>query len=58
MTKSVKEDVRALANTRLWDPMEFLETPDDVIAYLEAAFEDGNPCVIAATMDDVAVAGV
>ncbi len=54
MTRSAKEDAPALANTRLWDPVEYLETPDDVITYLEAAFEDGDPRVIAAAMGDVA----
>ena len=44
----------AEAKTRSWDPVDYLETPDDAIAYLEAAFEDGDPRVIAAALGDVA----
>ena len=54
MTGSAKGNAPFLVNTRPWDPAEYLETTDDVIAYLEAAFEDGDPCVIAAALGDVA----
>ena len=54
MTGSAEGAAPALAGTRPWDPVEYLETPDDVIAYLEAAFEDGDPRVIAAAVGDVA----
>lgn len=54
MTGSARGAAPALAKTRPWDPAEYLETPDDVIAYLEAAFEDGDPRVIAAAVGDVA----
>ena len=54
MTGSAKGAAAALTNTRPWDPAEYLETPDDVIAYLEAAFENGDPRVIAAAVGDVA----
>lgn len=40
MTESKEGAAPALTETRPWDPAEYLETPDDVIAYLEAAFED------------------
>lgn len=40
--------------TTKWDPAEYLETPKDVIAYLEAAFEDGDPALIAAALGDIA----
>ncbi len=33
--------------TTPWDSAEHLATPDDVAAYLEAAFEDGDPALIA-----------
>lgn len=45
-----------MANDNLlpWDPADSLHTRDDMVAYLEAAFEDGHPLVIAAVLDDVA----
>ena len=54
MTGSEKCTASAFAKTRPWDPVEYLETSDDAIAYLEAAFEDGDPRVIAAAVGDVA----
>ena len=54
MTGSAKCNAPALSNTRPWDPVEYLETTDDVIVYLESAFEDGDPRVIAAAVGDVA----
>ena len=36
--------------TTLWDPTEGLNSPEAQFAYLEAAFEDGDPGVIAAAM--------
>jgi probable addiction module antidote protein len=32
--------------TSLWDSAELLESPEDIAAYIEAAFEDGDPSVI------------
>ena len=40
--------------TRPWDPAEHLEDASDVVAYLEAAFEDGDPQVIVGALGDVA----
>lgn len=37
-----------------WDPAEHLHSKDDMIAYLEAAFEDGDALVVAAALDDIA----
>ena len=54
MTGSGKGAAAARAKTRPWDPVEHLETPDDAIAYIEAAFEDGDPRVITAALGDVA----
>ena len=54
MTGPRKGTAAAEAKTRPWDPVEYLENPDDAIAYLEAAFEDGDPHVIAAALGDVA----
>jgi len=40
--------------TKIWDPVERLTTPEAEFAYLEAAFEDGDPSVIAAAIGDIA----
>ena len=34
--------------TRPWDAADYLETDEDVVAYLEAAFDDGDAGLIAA----------
>ena len=40
--------------TKVWDAAEHLDTPEAIAAYLEAAFEDGDPALIAAAIGDVA----
>jgi probable addiction module antidote protein len=40
--------------TRAWDAAEHLDTPEAIAAYLEAAFEDGDPKLISAALGDVA----
>ena len=40
--------------TKIWDPAERLTSPEAELAYLEAAFEDGDPALIAAAIGDVA----
>jgi len=42
------------AKTKLWDPAEHLETKEDMVAYIEAALEDGDPSIIASVLGDVA----
>jgi DNA-binding phage protein len=37
-----------------WDPVNYLTTPEALAAYIEAAFEDGDPALIAAALGDVA----
>jgi probable addiction module antidote protein len=37
-----------------WDPAEHLETEEDIAAYLDAAFEEGDSSLIAAALGDVA----
>lgn len=37
-----------------WDASEYLETEEDMAAYLNAALEDGDTAVIAAALGDVA----
>lgn len=44
----------AKVQTRPWDAADYLETEEDIVLYLEAAFEDGDPGLIAATLGDVA----
>jgi probable addiction module antidote protein len=44
----------AKTQTHAWDIQAHLETEEDVIAYIEAAFEDGDPQVIAAALGDIA----
>ena len=40
--------------TRLWDATEHLKTEEDIAAYLEAALEERDPCLVAATLGDIA----
>ena len=40
--------------TKLWDPAEHLETKEDMVAYIEAALEEGDPSIIASVLGDVA----
>jgi DNA-binding phage protein len=39
--------------TRPWDAAEFLDSKEAILAYLEAVFEDGDPELIAAALNDV-----
>jgi probable addiction module antidote protein len=45
---------RSTIRTRKYDTARYLKTERDVVGYLEAAFEDGHPLVIAAALGDVA----
>ncbi len=40
--------------TTLWDPTKYLDSPESIAAYLEAAFEDGDPSLIATALGDIA----
>jgi probable addiction module antidote protein len=51
---AVLERFRMKLKTTLWDPTEFLDSPKSIAAYLEAAFEDGDPALIAAALGDIA----
>jgi probable addiction module antidote protein len=46
----------AKLTTTNWNPADHLETEADMAAYLEAAFEEGDPLLIAAALDDIASA--
>jgi probable addiction module antidote protein len=37
-----------------WDAAEYLKTDQHIVEYLEAAFEDGDPALVAAALGDVA----
>lgn len=40
--------------TTAWDPIQTLTSPEAELAYLQAAFEDGDPGLIAAVIGDLA----
>jgi probable addiction module antidote protein len=40
--------------TRAWDAAEYLATEEDMIAYLDAAFELGDAVLIATALGDIA----
>jgi probable addiction module antidote protein len=43
-----------LVKTTVWDPAEYLETEEQVAAYLEDIFKTGDPDLIVAASGDVA----
>ena len=49
MTKTKKK-----VQLRPWDPAEYIKTEADVVAHLEAAFEDGDPSIIADVLGAIA----
>jgi probable addiction module antidote protein len=40
--------------TAKWDVSEFLDSEEAIFAYIEAAFEDGNPAIIKKALGEVA----
>jgi probable addiction module antidote protein len=40
--------------TKRWDPAEHLDSDEAVVAYVDAALEDGDPALVAAALGDVA----
>lgn len=40
--------------TTKWDVQDYLKTPEERVAYLEAAFEDGDPRLISVALGDIA----
>ena len=44
----------AKTQTYPWDPVDYLKTREDMIAYLDAALEDGDAKLIAAVLGDIA----
>ncbi len=43
-----------MITTSLWDASEHLVSDEDMVMYLEAAFEDGDPALISAVLGDIA----
>jgi DNA-binding phage protein len=39
-----------------WNPVEYLNTNDRIVGYLEAALEDGDPALMKAVLADIAEA--
>jgi probable addiction module antidote protein len=44
----------AKPKTRPWDAAEYLESEEDMAAYLEAALEEDDPALFAAALGDIA----
>jgi probable addiction module antidote protein len=44
----------ARTKTKAFDAASYLKTEEDMVAYLEAAFEAGDPAVVAAALGDIA----
>jgi len=44
----------ARTKTRPYDAAEYLETPEDMAAYLESALEDGEPAVVMHALGTIA----
>lgn len=40
--------------TKPWDAAEYLDSDEDMAAYLEAALEDNDPALFAAALGDIA----
>jgi probable addiction module antidote protein len=40
--------------TRLWNAADYLKTEEDMIAYLNAALEDGDPSLVMVALTDIA----
>jgi probable addiction module antidote protein len=40
--------------TQPWDVSDHLKTEEDIVAYLEAVMEDGDPALISAALGDIA----
>ena len=43
-----------MGRTQPWDAVDYLETEEDIVAYLEAALDEGDPALIAAALGDIA----
>jgi probable addiction module antidote protein len=53
-SKARKVKTKPSIRTVPWDAAEYLKSEEDMANYLEAAFEDGDPTLVAAALGDVA----
>jgi len=49
-----KTKTKTKTKTRTWDAVEYLESDEDMAAYLEAALEEDDPALFAAALGDIA----
>jgi probable addiction module antidote protein/putative addiction module killer protein len=54
LARNLLEISMTKTTTTIWDPASHLSTEDDVVAYLEAALQDGDPQLVAAALGDIA----
>ena len=45
-----------MKKAEMYDAAEFLESDEEIIAYLNAALEDGDPALVSAALGDIACA--
>jgi probable addiction module antidote protein len=45
---------KSKVKTQRWDVAEHLNSEEEIVAYLEAALEDGDPTLVAAALGDIA----
>lgn len=43
-----------MKRAKRYDAVEFLETDEDIVAYLNAALDDGDPALVSAALGDIA----
>ena len=43
-----------MKQAKAYDAAEFLETDEEIVAYLNAALEDGDPALVSAALGDIA----
>ena len=43
-----------MKTTKAYDVTEYLESEEDMAAYLNAALDDGNPAIVSAALGDIA----
>jgi|SRR5215470_8719685 len=53
-SKRTSKTGKAKVKTIPWDVTEHLKSEEDIANYLEAAFEEGDPSLVAAALGDVA----
>jgi len=50
----MKNISRKKIKTFPWDPVDHLKSEEDIVAYFEAALEDGDPTLITTVLGDIA----